>query len=666
MMEKNPTRLQFIKEPISTPQGKRVSLVVITFLLLSSVGQSQVTILGTEVVQTIQDLKTDVPLVANKPTLVRVYASSTSSSSVNAELAITNQSTSATLKAGPVLLTAGAGFPAVRDDIAKSINFVLPSNWTTGSIMLTGLKVYDSQNTQLQCSGWNNKQVQFTTVPPLRVRVVGFSYQVPGTSTVAEPREIDFSAINSWLQRAYPVATVLMTQTTLDASDQGLSTGDLQSCNSVNLVLSNIRGTEMNSGTDSRTHYYGVVPDDGGFMRGCSSGMPETPDASFVASGPSGTPSASFAAWDTEGTYAGWYAGHEVAHTFGRHHPPRPTLPGFCGASIPDDATFPDGWNMYLSGASPDQYVGLDFGVSGTNPIALPGTLWTDIMTYCDYVWPSAYTYQGILARLQSENAMTQTASVTVASIGGGNRTALLQNGSARSAVQSPAQSAPTVPEMGAGGLSVIASVNLTKKTGTIRFVSRSLDNPSPAANPESRGAIRAVDDSGKILFTQIVQVREDTDVPTGKDQTALVNAIVPDTAKISKLILLLDNVQIAQMSVDSHEKQAVLSNLTTHDLKPLEAESSEIVAFIPGSADEQTKQGMLLRWSDTSDSSSYTVQIGPVDQPPETLAIAISSRHYIVKKNVLDRYRGKTVKVIVSANNLSRTQVLTKTVDIK
>ena len=91
-----------------------------------------------------------------------------------------------------------------------------------------------------------------------------------------------------------------------------------------------------------------------------------------------------------------------------------------------------------------------------------------------------------------------------------------------------------------------------------------------------------------------------------------------------------------------------MLSNLTTHDLKPLEAESSEILAFIPGSADEQTKQGMLLRWSDTADSSSYTVQIGPVDQPPETLAIAISSRHYIVKKNVLDRYRGKTVKVII------------------
>ena len=312
--------------------------------------------------------------------------------------------------------------------------------------MLTGLKVYDSQNTQLQCSGWNNKQVQFTTVPPLRVRVVGFSYQVPGTSTVAEP-EIDFSAINSWLQRAYPVATVLMTQTTLDASDQGLSTGDLQSCNSVNLVLSNIREPKSTR-TDSRTHYYGVVPDDGGFMRGCSSGMPETPDASFVASGTSGTPSASFAARDTEGTYAGWYAGHEVAHTFGRHHPPRPTLPGFCGASIPDDPTFPDGWKMNLRARARTNMLGLTLE-SGTNPIALPGTLWTDIMTYCDYVWPSAYTYQGILARLQSENAMTQTASVTVTSIGGGNRTALLQNGSARSAVQSPAQSAPTVPEMG-------------------------------------------------------------------------------------------------------------------------------------------------------------------------------------------------------------------------
>lgn len=640
-------------------------LAIASVLILTGLGNAQVQILGCEIIQSVQSLNSDVPLISSKSTLIRVYAISTSSGkSVRGELTITNQAGSPQLlKAGLTAIGSAASAAVLRDDISKSLNFILPNTLTTGSITLATLQLYDSQGTMVQCSGCGlNRQVQFVTAPTLVVREVGFSYQVPGSTAIATPRDVDFDSIDSWLKRAYPVAALSTTRTTLEAADQGLTASDLQNCNSVNAVLAGIRTSEVASGRNYRTHYYGVVPDDGGFMFGCSAGVPDEPDPTVVASGPSGVPGSSFAAWDKEPSYAGWYAGHELAHTFGRYHP------GFCANNSKDDTNFPSGWDSHISGANADQYVGLDFGSS--TPSILPGTQWNDIMTYCDYVWPSSYTYAGILKRLEAEAATTYASAVypAAATIALNRANPLPGSSSNKSPFSgsSTAQiaQAPAPPqEM---GLNVIATVNLTKKSGTIKFVSRVERSPAPSKDLKSRGAIRALDDRGDTIFTLTIPIRPDTDIRVGKDETALVNSVVPDSPRISKLQLLLDNEQIAQISVEPKEKEAKLTGITTHVLNKVEAESPDYVGFIPAGADEQTKEGLLVRWNDTSESSSYTIQIGPADESLETLAVSVNHHYYVIKKMVLDRYHGRKVRVVVSANNLSRSQVLSTTLDVK
>jgi hypothetical protein len=125
--------------------------------------------------------------------------------------------------------------------------------------------------------------------------------------------------------------------------------------------------------------------------------IPSSPDPSTVASGPTGTGTWG---WDGDGSYGDWYAGHELGHTFGRYHP------GFCADNSHDDNSFPypDG---HIANNDND-YVGLDFGdtnLSLNSPrVALSGTVWTDIMTYCQRVWLSAYTYGAIYGRLLAED----------------------------------------------------------------------------------------------------------------------------------------------------------------------------------------------------------------------------------------------------------------------
>jgi len=147
---------------------------------------------------------------------------------------------------------------------------------------------------------------------------------VPRSNVVAKTPRPRLRATESWLKRAYPIAELVSERAILDGGDQGLTVDQLN-CNNVNAVLSVIRVKD--SGIDPRTHYYGLVPDDVGFMPGCSSGIPQKPDPSVVASGPSGKPQdlrrLGFFL-DTDGSYADFYAGHELAHTFGRYHP------GFC------------------------------------------------------------------------------------------------------------------------------------------------------------------------------------------------------------------------------------------------------------------------------------------------------------------------------------------------
>src|SRR5207253_648247 len=82
-------------------------------------------------------------------------------------------------------------------------------------------------------------------------------------------------------------------------------------CMTVNAFLSAKRLSDLANSSEvaANSHYYGMVEDTAGFMRGCG----ELPG--FVASGPNG--SGDFG-WDKDGSYGDWYGGHELGHTYDR------------------------------------------------------------------------------------------------------------------------------------------------------------------------------------------------------------------------------------------------------------------------------------------------------------------------------------------------------------
>ncbi len=594
--------------------------------------QSQ--IVGVETVQSIQDISNSVPLVKGKPTVIRVYVKpDTPLAGLSAQLQLTTPNSTVPLNAAVGSLNPSWTLGDLRNDLGKSLNFTVPQALTNSDFTISSLTLSVATGT-VNCNGCNiNKLVHFVNAPALRVKVIGFSYNVPGSNSVAAPSNADFYSIQSWLTRAYPISNLILSQITLDIADQGMSVDDLD-CNTVNTVLTKIRKNEMQSGVDRQTHYYAIVPDDAGFMRGCASGIPQTPDPSTVASGPSGKPTATLFTWDTTSSYAGWYSGHELAHTFGRYHP------GFCLDNSADDNNLPPdiaGAKGHLAGAD-DRYVGYDSGFNG-HPLTLPGTQWTDIMTYCDYEWPSWYTYTGILTRLQSEGSSAQ--------------------GQAPPGTHSLA--APPKPH---NTISLIATVNMTKRKAIIRFVGRQQSTEAPADNDSGGVKIVAEDAAGNALSTSWVNVKLATDIPAGKDQTGIIDALIPDSPKIAKLTVFLGDSKIAETSTELTEQKAELSSLSAVQLSP--DNQHNYYGFIKGIPDEETAEGLLLRWRDTTATGSYTVEIGPQGKPLETLATKITNKYYVVRKSVLNRYRGSTVKIVVSANNLSRTQVLTKMFAVK
>ena len=85
---------------------------------------------------------------------------------------------------------------------------------------------------------------------------------------------------------------------------------------------------------DARTRFYGLIPDNGRFVGGCSE------IGGQFGSGPAGPTFPEADPWDKDGSYADAYGGHEIAHLYGRRHP------GFCAGQDRGDPNFP-----YLNGA---------------------------------------------------------------------------------------------------------------------------------------------------------------------------------------------------------------------------------------------------------------------------------------------------------------------------
>ena len=379
-----------------------------------------------EVTQSVQTLTNDVPLVRGKSTVIRLYLQITSPAAgmFFGELAIA-KSPGAPAQYVPSLNTVdasvirGLSLDSRRNDFTASLNFLLPANicaWPTLSISVS--RVYSADASTSITPILPQVCLSLLAAPPLRIRAVGLRYQrilQDGTVSSVAPDALHFNYLRSYLRRAYPVASVEWSQIVVDADPMfcppfsgppngtGVDTVWHDKLGLAQNQLAALRAKDIATGTDPRTHYYGLVSDAsaGLFLRGAAKDIPVKADPSIVAVGPAGDPSKYPALhWDGGPSYADWYGAHEISHTFGRFHP------GFCGQDASDPSfPYPQGLiGNVISGAP----IGFDVGDTELDiPMQiLPTESSHDVMTYCQNIWISPYSYKAILDRIQDENLL--------------------------------------------------------------------------------------------------------------------------------------------------------------------------------------------------------------------------------------------------------------------
>lgn len=359
-----------------------------------------------EVCQVIQDVESQVTLVAGKATLVRVYIKQ---SSVTAVARLRGEIAVRASEAGPATFVPAlnelnldpadtATLSDKREAIERSLNFRLPENMTrAGDIVIEVNRVTQAGGADQPLTGTRRKPATFVAAPPLRIHCIGLRYRDATTNTTHSPDAIHFTYLRSYLERAYPVPSVIWSHVVIDADFTAPFNDD--TVVQANVQVAAIRSADVSAGVDPRTHYFGLVDDANraNFMRGRAMGIPATPQPDTVASGPCGAGNGF--AGDTDASYADWYGAHELGHTFGRFHPGFPV-----GQQDASDPQFPFA-NGQLSNAD-RRFVGYDLGdgALGIPLKALAGPGYHDVMTYADRQWLCSHTFEAIRTRLRAED----------------------------------------------------------------------------------------------------------------------------------------------------------------------------------------------------------------------------------------------------------------------
>lgn len=529
-----------------------------------------------EVIQALQNIPHTVPLIAHKPAWVRAYFSASGAQ----PLAIVAALKASHDKGGeavtiaseePATIAPGASLRSQREDWLQSVNFPVPEKFTregVASFAISGV-TGKSDGAPIACQKCDSvRKARFVAAPPLRIKVIGLNYMSGTPPVLHAPRPIDFQLFLSWVSRAYPVAQVV--SSTL--STQAIAPWPF-TCTQANAQLASIRAADMAAGGDRRTHYYGMVSNGGGFMRGCASGVPQTPKPATVASGPAGPltgPRPKNSVGTTGPTFGDWYGGHELSHTFGRRHP------GFCDGNSADDASFPYP-NGQLSNNEGD-VLGLDRGdkAFSVQLAVLGGATHFDIMTYCNQPqWPSDYNYRGILTRIMEENALKERA-----------------DGVAQGSF-----------------IHVTATVNVTAKTGKIEFVtpSQNVAEPPPAGG---EAELRLTDDTGAVLARHPVALLESTDIAPGESQTAIVDAAIPLAPSATRLQLVYGGKTIDEFRSSQSAPAA----------------PAGLALAVPSDSQPASAAGRVLAWRGASskDRITYIVQMSADGVSWETVGVGL------------------------------------------
>ncbi len=325
-------------------------------------GVLNLTIDNLYITQAVQNLDGDVPLVAGRDGLLRVFVRANSTNTAQPVVRVR-------LYDGAALVSTLL-LDAPTSAVATSIeDATYSSAWSApipGSFIKPGLAIYaevDPSNAVPEIGEWDNAwpqlgstaPMQVKTVPPFSVRLVPIAQS---NGLVANVSTQNAAAFLNDIRRMYPIGAM-----NVDVRAPYTSTAGVVQANdnngAWNALLSEINALRALDG-NSR-YYYGVV---------------KTTYSSGVAGiGYLGVPAA--VGWDFLPSGADVMA-HELGHNWGRLHAP-------CGGAAFPDPAFP-----YADGRI--GVSGYDLTTSTFKSAALP-----DVMSYCVPGWVSDFNYKGIM-----------------------------------------------------------------------------------------------------------------------------------------------------------------------------------------------------------------------------------------------------------------------------
>ena len=315
-----------------------------------------------QVIQSVQRDDNTVPLVAGRPTLVRVFVTANQATGTVPAVRVhlygpSGMFDSVTVAGPPVQVPLAVD----RGNLTTSWNLTL-----TAAQVIKGLRIDavvdpdddlgESNETNNRWPGATPLALDVRSVPAFNLRLVPVLQSVNHMLGVVNAgNKASFADLAS---RVYPLLQVNVTvRATYTTSAAVLQSGDANGA--WGQVLSEIYALQR--ADPSNATYYGVVG------TSYSSGI--------AGLGYIGSPAA--IGWDKQPS-AGGVAAHELGHTFGRSHAP-------CGTT-PADPNYP--------------YPNAEIGVWGYDQVdgALKDPVgFFDLMSYCSPDWISDYTFQGVM-----------------------------------------------------------------------------------------------------------------------------------------------------------------------------------------------------------------------------------------------------------------------------
>jgi hypothetical protein len=361
--------------------GAPLALPAVYLPLVTAGGASaDLSIAHLEITQATQNASNSVPLVADKPTVARVFVVRSGEAALG-DVSVTLSATrggqalpGSPLSVGPKRV----GSQAARGDYGGSFNVLLPPSWLSGDVALT--VTVDVENRVGESNEGNNvatAHLAFGQVSPLEIVVVPVRYTHMPNGRTYPPPTLD--TISGWVLRSFPVSRVDVSfRAPLDFA------GDLGTGAAWETLLEQVTSVKFADGAPARQVYYALVPTQNGADRWFSGGY-----AGIGWVGLRAAASLEFGPGQEEKT--GRIAAHEIGHNLGRYHAP-------CGTSADPRQPYP-----YAGASIGAETYGLDVSAGRVWAPGAPDNA-RDVMSYCSPQWVSDYTYTALYQSLRDSS----------------------------------------------------------------------------------------------------------------------------------------------------------------------------------------------------------------------------------------------------------------------